>query len=312
MVRHRVSVTGRTRSKTGSRPRFGARVRTARPLARRAPVGRAGPGRRRLVRDRRPVLGAVGSAVGNRPGRLLLLVPVAWTTRTPGPTGPTDRLRVFAGVPAARSQPIRILPWQAYMAAGPLILLGAVVVLTGRRWLAVGVVLGLIELAGGNIHLLLAAAIVLGFRWPWTWSLVLLTKITPGIGLLWFVVRREWRNLAHRARRDGAIVRRSRSCVMPGRLAAMGRGPGPGRGSGRHMGGGADPVRRPAPGRRRGRRLGRLDRSALDGPGGRDARPAGAVVRRPVDAAGGHRPAREREPVRPSRPASGQSGRRPA
>ncbi len=93
-------------------------------------------------------------------------------------------------------QPIRILPWQAYMAVWTLILLGALVVLTGRRWLAVGVVLGLMELAGGNIHLLIAAAIVLGFRYPWTWSIVLLTKITPGIGLLWFVVRREWRNLA--------------------------------------------------------------------------------------------------------------------
>ena len=93
-------------------------------------------------------------------------------------------------------QPIRILPWQAYMAAWTLILLGALYLLTGRRWLAAGVVLALMELAGGNIHLLLAAAIVLGFRWPWTWSLVLLTKITPGIGLLWFVVRREWRNLA--------------------------------------------------------------------------------------------------------------------
>src|SRR6185503_21064232 len=103
-------------------------------------------------------------------------------------------------------QPIRILPWQAYMAAWTLILLGALVVLTGRRWLAVGVVLALMELAGGNIHLLLAAAIVLGFRWPWTWSLVLLTKITPGIGLLWFVVRREWRNLAIALGGTAAIV----------------------------------------------------------------------------------------------------------
>ena len=82
------------------------------------------------------------------------------------------------------------------MAVWTLVLLGALVVVTGRRWLAVGIVLGLMELAGGNIHLLLAAAIVLGFRWPWTWAIVLLTKITPGIGLLWFVVRREWRNLA--------------------------------------------------------------------------------------------------------------------
>ena len=103
-------------------------------------------------------------------------------------------------------QPIRILPWQAYMAAWTLILLGALVVLTGRRWLAVGVVLGLMELAGGNIHLLIAAAIVLGFRHPWTWSIVLLTKITPGIGLLWFVVRREWRNLAIALGATAAIV----------------------------------------------------------------------------------------------------------
>ncbi len=68
-------------------------------------------------------------------------------------------------------------------------------VLTGRRWFALGVVLGIMEIAGGNIHIMLAAAMVLGFRWPWTWSLVLLTKITPGIGLLWFAVRREWRQL---------------------------------------------------------------------------------------------------------------------
>src|SRR4029078_312592 len=39
-------------------------------------------------------------------------------------------------------------------------------------------------------------AIVIGFRWPAAWALVLLTKITPGIGLLWFAVRREWRHLA--------------------------------------------------------------------------------------------------------------------
>jgi hypothetical protein len=92
-------------------------------------------------------------------------------------------------------EPIRALPWQAYVAVWTGVLLGAVYVLTGRKWFAVGVVLGLMELAGGNIHLLLAAAMVLGFRWPATWALVLLTKITPGIGLLWFVVRREWRQL---------------------------------------------------------------------------------------------------------------------
>jgi hypothetical protein len=48
----------------------------------------------------------------------------------------------------------------------------------------------------GNIHVLLAAAIVLGFRWPGTWAFVLLTKVTPGVALAWFVARREWRHLA--------------------------------------------------------------------------------------------------------------------
>lgn len=92
-------------------------------------------------------------------------------------------------------QPIRVLPWQAYMAVWTGILLVAVFMLTGRKWFTVGVVLSLMELAGGNIHLLLAAAMVLGFRWPATWAIVLLTKITPGIGLLWFLVRGEWRHL---------------------------------------------------------------------------------------------------------------------
>jgi hypothetical protein len=41
----------------------------------------------------------------------------------------------------------------------------------------------------------MAVAIVLGFRYPAAWSFVLLTKVTPGIGLLWFAVRREWRAL---------------------------------------------------------------------------------------------------------------------
>jgi hypothetical protein len=52
-----------------------------------------------------------------------------------------------------------------------------------------------LELYHGNIHLLLAAAVALGLRYPAAWAFVLLTKVTPGIGLIWFAVRREWRNL---------------------------------------------------------------------------------------------------------------------
>lgn len=53
------------------------------------------------------------------------------------------------------------------------------------------------EINAGNIQILAAAAIVLAFRrglaWPGLWAFVLLTKVTPGIGLLWFAGRRQWR-----------------------------------------------------------------------------------------------------------------------
>jgi hypothetical protein len=52
------------------------------------------------------------------------------------------------------------------------------------------------ELFVGQVHLFIAAAIVLGFRYPWLWAFNLLTKVTPGVGLLWFLVRRDWRSLA--------------------------------------------------------------------------------------------------------------------
>jgi hypothetical protein len=92
--------------------------------------------------------------------------------------------------------PLALLPWQGFVAAWTAILIGALRFLTGPRLLAIGVVLAIPELIGGNISLLLAVAIVAGFRWPATWAFVLLTKVTPGVGLLWFALRGEWRSLA--------------------------------------------------------------------------------------------------------------------
>jgi hypothetical protein len=48
----------------------------------------------------------------------------------------------------------------------------------------------------GNIHLLIAAAVVLAFRVPAAWAFPLLTKVTPGVGLLWLAGARRWRALA--------------------------------------------------------------------------------------------------------------------
>ncbi len=48
----------------------------------------------------------------------------------------------------------------------------------------------------GNIQLLLALGVVAAYRWPAAWLIPIHMKVTPGIGVLWYVVRREWRRAA--------------------------------------------------------------------------------------------------------------------
>ena len=92
---------------------------------------------------------------------------------------------------------INWLPWDAFFWLWMGLLFAAVVYI-GRWWsvAVLGLPPVLISLWYGNIDVLLAASIVAGFRWPAAWALPLLTKVTPGLGLLWFAVRREWRHLA--------------------------------------------------------------------------------------------------------------------
>jgi hypothetical protein len=89
--------------------------------------------------------------------------------------------------------------WYTFLWMWLAVLVATVVWLGGRGpkviWLLAFPPVAL-ELYHGNVHLLIAAAIVLGFRYPWTWAFILLTKVTPGVGLVWFAVRREWRSLA--------------------------------------------------------------------------------------------------------------------
>jgi hypothetical protein len=111
--------------------------------------------------------------------------------------------------------PLTRLPWQAFIGVWTAILLLAVRYLTGPRLLAAGIAFAAMEIAGGNISLLLAVAIVLGFRWPAAWAFVLLTKVTPGVGLLWFAVRGEWRSLAMALGATLAVVAVS-AVMLPG------------------------------------------------------------------------------------------------
>jgi hypothetical protein len=93
--------------------------------------------------------------------------------------------------------PLRLLPIGWFVAAWTLVLVAALA-WTARR-LALPLLLFqpvIASIALGNVELLIAAAIVAGFRWPAAWAFVLLSKVTPGIGLVWFAVRREWRSLA--------------------------------------------------------------------------------------------------------------------
>jgi hypothetical protein len=102
----------------------------------------------------------------------------------------------YTPVAARLFAPAAALSWPAFITLWFATLVGTLVWLGWRRTLLVLAFPPVaVELYHGNIHLLMAAAIALGFRYPAAWAFVLLTKITPGVGLLWFAVRREWRSL---------------------------------------------------------------------------------------------------------------------
>ncbi|MEO6295149.1 MAG: glycosyltransferase family 87 protein [Candidatus Limnocylindria bacterium] len=96
--------------------------------------------------------------------------------------------------------PLTWLPWPVFGGLWAALNLGAL------TWMAGPAIAGLLlvipgsplidEVGTGNIHLLIAAAIVLALRWPAAWAFPLLTKVTPGVGLLWLAGARRWRSLA--------------------------------------------------------------------------------------------------------------------
>lgn len=102
--------------------------------------------------------------------------------------------------------PLRALPWPAFLCLWTVLLLLVLRWLSGPLLFGPLIVLTAPELWGGNITILLAAMIVAGFSRPGVWALALLTKVTPGLGLLWFAVRREWRALLEAGVVTAAIV----------------------------------------------------------------------------------------------------------
>jgi hypothetical protein len=94
--------------------------------------------------------------------------------------------------------PLSLLPYPVFLAVW-IGVLAAVFLWLVKPWPWAALILVLpvsYELLVGNIHFLLAAALVVGLEWPIVLPLGVLTKITPGVAIGWHLVRRDWHRLA--------------------------------------------------------------------------------------------------------------------
>ncbi|MFK4295310.1 hypothetical protein ABH924_000442 [Arthrobacter sp. GAS37] len=99
---------------------------------------------------------------------------------------------------AAAIRPIAVLDWPLFFALWACLESTVLVWLLKPlqlKWAIPLFLLSVPELVNGNIFILLAASAVVGIRAPAAWAFPLLTKITSGVGLVWFAARGEWRRL---------------------------------------------------------------------------------------------------------------------
>lgn len=133
-----------------------------------------------------------------------------WLERLPNPYPPAYGGTIgfnYSPVVAQLVAPLTLLPWPAFLAlvtAGNLL---ALYLLVGR-WAVLAILLPpvAIELFAGNVNLWLAVALAYALRWPALWAVPILTKVAPGIGVLWHLFRGEWRALAIVGGTTAAIV----------------------------------------------------------------------------------------------------------
>lgn len=111
--------------------------------------------------------------------------------------------------------PLRALPWPMFLALWTAGLLAVLFWMARPLLFLPLMLLALPEIWGGNITILLAAAIVIGFSRSGAWALPILTKVTPGLGVLWFGVRREWFKFAIAIAVTAAVIAAT-ALVAPG------------------------------------------------------------------------------------------------
>lgn len=105
--------------------------------------------------------------------------------------------------------PLQLLSWAAFAVLWETMLFAMLAyVLRAWAWLVlVGGIVGIIcpplrflawplsDLAMGNIQTVFALVALVGFRHSWAWAFMLLTKVTPAVGLAYFLGARQWRKL---------------------------------------------------------------------------------------------------------------------
>lgn len=110
---------------------------------------------------------------------------------------------------AAVIRPLALLPWPLFSALWLALQVAAAAWLVKplrARWAIPTFLLCAPEMVVGNIYIFLAVVAVLGMRWPGAWSFAVLTKVTTGVGLLWFAARGEWKRLFQGAGTTALIV----------------------------------------------------------------------------------------------------------
>lgn len=112
--------------------------------------------------------------------------------------------------------PFTHLPWPVFLTLWMSVLTAATLwlILPLRQWAAPVFLACVPAIITGNVYPLFAVVVVMGMRHSAAWALPILTKVTPGVGLVWFAVRREWRKLVIALAVTAAIVVVS-AAIMP-------------------------------------------------------------------------------------------------
>jgi len=120
-----------------------------------------------------------------------------WLTDPANPYNRTEYQFVYPPVVAQLMAPLFDIPFALFALLLRVVEVASLVLLTGPLAGALIFTTPVAsEVNAANINLLIAVVMVLGFRWPALWAIPLLTKPSMAVGLLWFILRGEWRKAA--------------------------------------------------------------------------------------------------------------------